>query len=216
VKKESLLGLVKLNKRNDLHLVRKLWHMGAGLTGLYAYYASGSTQREMSIYLFILSLLVLIVEVLRLRVPSVNRVAIKVMGPFMRESEVDQYSGFVFYGLGVALSLFLFPERYAILSALFLMFADPISSAVGILYGKKKFLPNKSVEGTLACAVTCYLITLLYMSCFGYTGTKLFLFSFLAGFIAAISEMLSVWIDDNLTIPVFSGLGLTVLAHFFY
>ncbi len=216
MKKGSLLGLVKLSKRSDLHIVRKLWHLGTGLTGLYVYYASSSTQREMSIYLFILSFLVFIVEVLRLRIPAINRLAIKIMGPFMRESEVEHYSGFVFYAFGVALSLFLFPEKYAILSALFLMFADPISSAVGILYGKKKFLPNKSIEGTLACAVTCYLITLFYMSCFGYAGTKLFLFSFLAGVIAAVSEMLSVWVDDNLTIPVFSGLGLTVLAHFFY
>lgn len=216
MKKESLLGLVKLSKRNDLHLIRKLWHVGAGLAGLYVYYASQVSQREMAIYLFALSLIVLIEEALRLRFPAINKLTIRLMGPFMRESEVDHYSGFVFYGLGVALSLFFFPERYAILSALFLMFADPISSAVGILYGEKKFLPNKSIEGSIACALTCYLITLFYMSCFGHTGIKLFLFSFLAGLIAAVSEMLSVWVDDNLTIPIFSGLGLTILGYLFY
>jgi len=204
---------IKLSKRSDLHVVRKVWHVMAGLTGLFFYFKSGFSPAEMATVLLILSGMVFALEFFRLRNTKINALVLKVMGPFMRKSELDHYSGFAFYTLGVSLSLFLFPEKYAILSALFLMFADPISSTFGILYGTKKILPNKSLEGTLACGVTCFIISVAYMNHFGLKGLDLILFSFVAAIVASVSELLSFWMDDNLTIPTLSGLGLTVMGH---
>jgi diacylglycerol kinase (CTP) len=212
--KESSVSSLELNKRSDLHLVRKIWHIVAGLTGFYFYFSLVKDRNEMPLYLLLLSLGVFALEYGRLHNKKLNTLVIKVMAPFMRKSEVDHYSGFAFYSLGVSLSLFFFPEKYAILSALFLVFADPISSTVGVSFGKNHYLPNKSVEGSLACVLTCYIISTIYMYYYGVRGPELFLFSVLAGLVGAFSEALSVWIDDNLTIPVVSGLGMTILAYF--
>jgi dolichol kinase len=45
-------------------------------------------------------------------------------------------------------------------------------------------------------------------------GTHILVYSIVAGVIGAASELVSAFnIDDNLTIPVLSGLGLTLLNY---
>jgi dolichol kinase len=98
---------------------------------------------------------------------------------------------------------------------MFLVFSDPLSSFFGVLYGKDKILPNKSLQGAVAGFFTCYLITLFYAMNTSTLGTHLLVFSILAGIIGAASELVSAFnIDDNLTIPVLSGLGMTVLNNY--
>jgi dolichol kinase len=97
---------------------------------------------------------------------------------------------------------------------MFLVFSDPISSFFGILYGKDKIMPNKSLQGAIACFFTCYLITLFYGMSYGAGGSELLWFAILGGVVGALGEMMSAFnIDDNLTIPVVAGSGLTVLNY---
>lgn len=134
------------------------------------------------------------------------------MGPFMRESEKDSLSGLPFYALGVSISLYFFDEKIAILGILFLIFSDPISSAIGILFGKDKILGGKkSIQGAAAGFVTCYMLALFYTLNFVPLTYSLLGFALAAGIIGSISELLSIFVDDNLTVPIISTLGLTVL-----
>lgn len=201
--------------RNDLHVVRKLWHMGTGLVGLGAFYWFEIAQRPMAIFLLGLAAVAFSVEFARLHIESVNVQVMKLMGPFMRESERNGLSGFPFYALGVGLSLYLFEEKIAILAILFLVFSDPISSFFGVLLGREKILPNKSLQGSLAGFITCYLVSLFYLNAYEQTSIQALAFALFAGLIGSVSELLSIFIDDNLTIPVFSGLGLTIINQVF-
>jgi diacylglycerol kinase (CTP) len=210
----NTIEAVKFHLRSDLHVVRKLWHMGTGLIGLYLYKVSGLDAISMSYLLFAIAAFGFIIDMTRLKYPPINKIVMVVMGPFMRESERTSFSGFPFYALGVSLSLFLFPEKLAILSILFLVFSDPVSSYFGILYGKDKILPNKSLQGTVAGYLCCYLVTLIYGMIFAEPTIQLLLFAIFGGLIGALSELLSQVVDDNLTIPVVSGAGLTFLNLF--
>ena len=116
--------------------------------------------------------------------------------------------------LGVSLALFLFPQKIGVLAVIFLVFSDPISSYFGILYGKDKILPNKSLQGTVAGYLTCYSVTLVYALFYVEPSVEVLVFAMFGGLIGAISELLSELVDDNLTIPVVSGLGLTALNLF--
>jgi dolichol kinase len=90
-----------------------------------------------------------------------------------------------------------------------------MSSFFGVLYGKDKIMPNKSLQGAVAGFFTCYLITLFYAMNTSTIGTHILIFSIVAGIIGSLSELVSAFnIDDNLTIPVLSGLGLTLLNRF--
>lgn len=204
-----------LHKRSDLHILRKLWHISTGSVGLFFFFHSNQSQNFWATLIFVIAMGGFAMDFIRNRIPAVNKLVIKLMGPLMRRSEKDGVSGLPFYALGVSLSLFFYSRNIAVVSCMFLVFSDPLSSFFGILYGKDKILPNKSLQGGVAGFFTCYLITLFYAMNTSTLGTHLLVFSIVAGIIGAASELVSAFnIDDNLTIPVISGLGMTVLNNY--
>ncbi len=204
-----------LHKRSDLHLLRKLWHISTGSLGLYFFLRSTQNTQFWGFLSLGIAFFGFTIDFWRARFPPLNLIVLKVMSPLMRRSEREGVSGFPFYALGISLSLFLYRKEIALLSVMFLVFSDPLSSFFGILYGKDKILPNKSLQGAVAGFFTCYLITLFYTMNTAVIGTHVLLFSVLAGVVGSISELVSAFnIDDNLTIPVLSGLGMTLLNHY--
>lgn len=205
-----------LRPRSDLHIPRKLWHMTTGLSGLLFYHFSGLSKNEMGYALLAFGIFAFVFDTVRIRVSFINYLTMAIMKPFMRDSEKSGYTGFSFYALGVALTLLFYEERVAILAICFLVFSDPISSFFGILYGTKKILPNKSLQGTLAGGICCFFISLLYvLAQVGFPDyTMVFVFS--AGIAGALAELLSFQLDDNLTLPIFSGFFLTLVNSIFH
>jgi dolichol kinase len=204
-----------LHKRSDLHLLRKLWHITTGSLGLFFFTRSPQDQQFWAFLVLGIALSGFITDITRARSPKLNLIIIKCMGPLMRRSEREGLTGLPFYALGVSLSLFFYSRDIAILSVMFLVFSDPLSSFFGVLYGKDKILPNKSLQGAVAGFFTCYLISLFYAMNHATLGNHILIFAVISGMIGALSELVSAFnIDDNLTIPVLSGLGMTVLNHF--
>lgn len=204
-----------LHKRSDLHILRKLWHVSTGSLGLITFINSSHSQVFWATIVLGIAIFAFSVDFMRNRIPALNALVIKGMGPLMRRSERDGVTGLPFYALGVSLSLYFYSRDIAIVSSMFLVISDPLSSFFGVLYGKDKILPNKSLQGAVAGFFTCYLITLFYAMNVTTLGTHLLVFSIFAGLIGAASELISGFnIDDNLTIPVLSGLGLTILNYY--
>lgn len=201
-----------LHARDEVHYLRKLWHMGMGLGGLWMYFTFSWVSEETIVkVVFSVGIMGFLGDFCRLKFPKFNRAVLKIIGPIVRKGEVEGYSGLPFYALGVSGSFFLFEEKIAVLATLFLIFSDPISSYFGIRYGKEKILPNKSVQGSVAGFCVCYIITMVYGFTYNYVEMDLILFSMFAGAIGAVSELMSIFVDDNLTIPLISGAGLTIL-----
>ena len=214
--KDSIYLGKHFHRRNQVHVMRKLWHIGAGIIALWVYYNMKSVTREVAIKLaFSIAIVSLSTELLRLRFNDINSFFLKIFGPFMRKNEVSSLSGMPFYALGIASSLFFYQEEIAILSIFFLVFSDPISSYFGIRYGTNKIIPNKSIQGSTAGFCTCYIISLIYGLILSGPNIDLLFFSLLAGLVGSASELLSVFVDDNLTIPLVSGGGLTLLNLIF-
>jgi diacylglycerol kinase (CTP) len=204
-----------LHKRSDLHILRKVWHISTGSVGLFFFVQSTLPQSFWATLILAIALAGFAIDFIRYRIPAVNTIVVGLMGPLMRRSEREGVSGLPFYALGVSLALYFFSRDVAIVSCMFLVFSDPLSSFFGVLYGKDKILPNKSLQGAVAGFFTCYLITLFYAMNTTTLGTHLLVFSIIAGVIGAASELVSAFnIDDNLTIPVLSGLGLTLLNQY--
>jgi diacylglycerol kinase (CTP) len=203
-----------LARRHDLHVARKLWHICTGLTGLVVYFSAELTPLFTAQALLAVALIGFTVDIVRLRVAAINRICLRLMGPLMRQSEAHSMSGLPFYALGVSLSLFLYPEKLAILGILFLIFADPIASFVGILYGRDRIVGSKSYQGTYGSFVACFVLSLVYGLYYAEPTFNLLIFSFFGAIVGCLSEAISTKIDDNLTIPVLSGAGLIFLHQF--
>jgi diacylglycerol kinase (CTP) len=204
-----------LHKRSDLHILRKLWHIFTGSLGLFVFLRSTQTKEFWAVVIMGIALAGFATDFIRARVKPLNIMILRLAGPLMRRSEREGMSGLPFYALGVSLALFFYSRDIAILSTMFLVFSDPLSSFFGVLYGKDKIMPNKSLQGAVAGFFTCYLITLFYVMNNTTLGINMLIFSLVAGLIGSASELISAFnIDDNLTIPVVSGLGMTLLNHF--
>ena len=201
----------RLKLRNDLHLARKIWHCGMGVFMALVYGIGLSKPISVTI-LLVFFVFATGFEYARLRVPSFNKIAIRVMGPLMRSHEVDKISGTPFYIGSVLLSIIIFPKMIAILSILFLAIGDPISSIFGILWGNlgPRFANGKSLIGTAAGMGICCIITFITMIMNSVSPGAAFLISLAGGLAGGGAEMLPLEIDDNFSIPIVSGLALWV------
>lgn len=206
-----------LAKRSDVHILRKLWHIVFGSSCVGIYFLMNNELSFWGYFALSCAIAGFAMDLLRMKSKKLNQVVLKVMGPLMRKSEENGFSGLPFYALGVGLSILFFQKDIALLSILFLVFADPIASFVGVNFGKDKILPNKSLQGSVAAFFVCYLVSMIYVQGFETSNFNMMGFAILAGLVGALSELASAFnIDDNLTIPVLSGAGLSIINYFFH
>lgn len=202
---------VKLATRKDLHIARKLWHiLGVGFI-LWLY-----ITLPYKVVLGLGSLvtaLVIILDYLRLQFAFFQKVVVFIMKPFMREEEKRNLTGLSFMCIGFWALILLFPRDIVMLTILFVMFGDPIASWFGSKYGKDK-IGDKSVQGFIACFVTCTVIAGGYLIYSDFLPERLIYATLLAGLIGGISELIQVpKLDDNLTMPLISASLLTALFN---
>lgn len=188
------------------HLGRKVYHIAGGL-GLLALYDLLGRRNALSVYAG-LFLMVLMLEVARLRIPSFNRFVFDRFGGFIRENEASRPTGTAPYVLGIGLSLLLYRSDIATAAICFLAFGDVAATMVGERYGRTKLWGEKSLEGALAfvavAAAAGFLLPL--------TGIHLMPGVILIGILVAAGvELLPLPVNDNLVIPLVSG-GIMELA----
>ncbi|NDF16278.1 hypothetical protein EB061_13340, partial [bacterium] len=117
-----------LRRRSDLHLARKFFHMSGAAMFLAPYLFLGFSRESMAAILGTVLAVVMSVEYARSRWEWVNSVAVKVMGPVMRDSEVNQLTGIPFYMASCLFAFLIFPRHVTILAILYLALGDPSSS----------------------------------------------------------------------------------------
>jgi len=205
---------MELKLRNELHLARRFWHV-AGI-GLIAHLVNRLPQRDTLFYLSLGALAVIPFDILRLKRPGLNHRIVRLFKPVIRIEEVATLSGTSFVIVGTFVSVLLYPKKVAVLAMLLLAFGDPTSSIFGILFGKDKIWGGKSLQGTLACFTVCTIVSATYFLAFNYMVERIILVSILGGIIGALSELIQFKkLDDNLTLPVFAGLGLYLVFMLF-
>jgi dolichol kinase len=156
------------------------------------------------------------VDFLRHRYPALNDWMVHAFRPIMRNSEIHRLAGTTYLLTGVALVVLIFPRPIVALTLLFLAFADPIASVIGIKYGKDKIFGHKSIQGFMAAYVVCAFCTFVFLYNHNFATDRILVVSLLAGLIGALAELVPIGkIDDNFTLPVLSGVGLYILFQLF-
>lgn len=210
---DTNLVLNGLKNRSDLHLARKCWHM----SGVFIMFLAWQFLPQwVSMTLLVSSWFLFVpADFLRQRNKELNKSISRWFRPIMRSSEYDKLAGTTYLLTGALLITLVFDKGVVSLSLLFLAFADPIASFVGIKYGKDKIFGHKSVQGFVAGFCVCALVCYIYLF---YNKVEHFVLivSLLAGLVGALAELIPLGkLDDNFTMPVMSSVGLTLLFYFF-
>lgn len=156
------------------------------------------------------------IDFLRQRYPALNDWMVHAFKPIMRTHEIHKIAGTTYLLSGVTLIVALFPRPIVALTLLFLAFADPIASFIGIKYGKDKIFGHKSIQGFMAAFVVCAVATAIYLTYYNIMFDRVIVVSLLAGLIGALAELVPIGkLDDNFTLPVLSAIGLYILFYLF-
>jgi len=144
-------------------------------------------------------------DALRLIIPSWNEKASRILNPVIREKEKKNFlTGSSYLLLSSFLSVAFYPKPIAVLALTFLILGDTAAALVGSRWGRIPLFSGKSLEGSLACLGACMAI-----------GLTLDLVPFwkalIGAVVAAAAEALPFGPDDNLTMPLTSGVVMTLL-----
>lgn len=162
-----------------------------------------------------LTVWILTVEFLRYTSDTFKEFLLKHISGIMRSHEHKKLFGSTWYLIGCFWTLYLFPPIISMTSILFLNLGDLAAAIVGMSYGETKLLmvsnifglppSKKSLEGSFACFVTCFLV-----GCGVFHGVFLFEYIVFFGAVAATLAELIPGIDDNVTIPLLSAFSMQV------
>jgi glycerol-3-phosphate acyltransferase PlsY len=189
------------------HLGRKFYHLAGGIGLLSLYYVLGREKALMFYAVFFL--VVLGLDLLRLKLPAVNRFIFEKFGSFIRTSEEHKLTGTPPYVLGIGLSLYLYSGGIATAAICFLAFGDVAATAIGERYGRTK-IGDKSLEGTLAFVAAAAAAGLLLP----LVGVSVIPGVILTGtIVAAAVELLPLPVNDNLVIPLVSGGVMSLIVR---
>lgn len=211
---QEVLIYMDLKKRSDIHYARKIWHV-AGVFAMFLGYML--LPYAVSIGILIFSwLLFVAIDVLRQKNTALNDWAIHAFKPIMRESEAHQLAGTTYLITGVLTVALIFPRPVVALTLLFLAFADPLASYIGIKYGRDKIFGHKSIQGFMAAFAACVVASFIYLTYQNLLLDRIIVVSLLAGLIGAFAELIPIGkMDDNLSLPLMSAIGLSILFYFF-
>ena len=190
---------------------RKLFRMIGFLFPLL-YLASGLLIKPPYDRAPVLILLMLFIGVMvwleswRFRNPKVNRWLFEHFRGYTKEKERAKISTTTLFLASALITIVVFPRGVAVAALLFLTVGDPIAEIIGVNYGRLKILGGKTLEGTLAGFAACLLAAspLLLVARLDLDPVTLLI----GAGAAAVTELLTLHIDDNFTVPIGSGLAM--------
>jgi phytol kinase len=151
-----------------------------------------------------LTLLLFLSDLVRFSVPSLNRLFFRLLRPFASPREAQGVASSTWYIAGCFLAVAVFPREVAVASILVLALADSVASYVGRRWGRRPF-GTGSVEGSAVFFVVAFMI-LVPLAGWGVAAV--------AAGITALVERTPWPLDDNITVPLASGLVLWSLLPF--
>ena len=127
----------------------------------------------------------------------------RLFGSITHQHERERVNSATWYCSAVFISTLLFSPTAVILSVLCLAVGDPIAGLIGRRYRRVRLIGRRTLEGTLAFALSASLVSWLYLKLQYPTLEPAPLIALAGASAAAIAELLSgSWLDDNLTVPL--------------
>lgn len=191
-----------LSAKNEF--IRKLIHISTVIIPLsYFYYLE---KRQASILCIGIFLIFFFADLFRIFVTQMKQIYENILGKLLRLGETGKkLNGATLLFLGYALTTLIFEKEIAVISMMILALADSSAAIIGKSYGKKKIF-NKTIEGTVAFFIVTFLVSIFFYDNIGAI--------ILAAILISVFELFSGKLNDNISIPIFSGIIFTLVKNF--
>ena len=182
-------------------LRRKSIHfLGLAFPILYVF----TTRHTAIITVGVLLAIALGIELLKVFLPSFRVMFMRIFSAMLRSQERrGGLTGATYYLIGSFLCILLFDKTLAIACLCFLTLGDLFAALIGKQWGRIKLFSQKSLEGSLACFIVCTAVALLI----GFHPVV----AIAGALVATLIELLPIGVDDNVTMPLISGLAMHLL-----
>lgn len=163
-------------------------------------------QKIAILVLSVLALISLIIELLRTENRSFGKNFDKTLGKLMRVHEKDNISGATYLLISSIICISFFSYEIAFVCLGFLAIGDTMAAIIGKTLGSRRIVgTNKSLEGSLACFISTFIFALFFLNP---------LLALAGSFTATLAESAMPRIDDNIKIPIISGLTMSFASIF--
>ena len=186
-------------KRKSIHLASLAIPIGYYLT-------PDSWMRIWERALLASVILSLAIEVFRLNHPRTRHVFRHFFGELLRNHEDVSLLGSTYLLIACLLTIHLFPKPVAVLALCFLILGDTVAAIVGKSVGRLRLIGGKTLEGSIACFLVCFGLTLLMPGVPPTVGL-------VGALTATLFELLPIPLDDNFRIPLSAGFAMELLLR---
>ena len=188
-------------------IYRGLWHfIGSAIIAIAAMFLPKSI---VIIYLSSVAAFFLSFEFLRFKSVKLNDWFLKNFRFMVVKKEKSSIVGSTYILLSSIFVITIFPRELAVLAVLFLSIGDPTATIVGRLWGRTKLSGGKTLQGSLACLISCLIIGFVIQAAAQMSLTVLLV---IGGSLAAtLSESFSFKVNDNLAMPIGSATVMWLL-----
>ncbi len=151
-----------------------------------------------------IAVLMIMIDISRLRNRGLWRnIARPLWGKMIRDhEETGDFTGATYILLSVCCTVALYDKYIAITALVFIIVGDTFAALIGRKFGRHKF-GRKSVEGSLGCLAGTIAVAFLVPQV--PLAAALF-----GAVVATVTEAASTNIDDNISVPIVSGLAMTL------
>jgi len=192
--------------------LRKSIHISSLIIPISYRYLMGFNRRLAFSLLLLAFTVSIIIEFHRFWQKGFRKTFNRMFGLILRRHERKDFTGATYLLFSGMICVAFLEPLIASCAMAFLSIGDTFAAMVGMNFGKRKFLGlSKSLEGSLACFVSCLVFGLLWLNSSPYQSS--FIALALGGSLAAtLAELWRLPLDDNLKIPFVSGLVMTGLS----
>lgn len=188
-------------KRIHKEIYRKLFHL-LQIPILVGYTVISIMLSKRIGLLTLTAVLLILLELEYLRIeykPAITRWLTKFINRWLlRKKEKNNVVSAVFFVSGSIIAFSVFDYPIALAALLFTALGDLVAALCGIRFGKTKIFRNKTYVGTFMGLITNIIVGYLLMGSY----PQLFIPMAMT---ASLVETLTQKLDDNLTVPLFSG-----------
>lgn len=183
-------------------IYRKAFHLTSLCIPFFWRYGLDSSRKSMIFILLPLTLLALAIEIARIEHPSFKKIFYGFFGEILRRHEISEITGATYLLSAAMVCIAFLPKDIAFCALAFLSIGDAFAALIGKRFGKRRLLNSKkTLEGFLACFVSTSIFALFYLP------PHLALIGSLS---ASLAEISAINLDDNLKIPLISGILMSL------